>query len=178
MTLCCLLKFSYVRSIVLRFTGKSSLQLQGSKYLSVQSKEKNMELPITGGCLCGAVRYEISTPPISGFNCHCRTCQKAIGAPYFAGLFVPASALTITGNYKEYATVAASGNTVYRAFCPECGTSLFGRNSTFTDIRTVAAATLDDPGIFQPKKDIWVTDAQPWDTMNPDLPKFNGNPLH
>lgn len=135
-----------------------------------------MKLPITGGCLCGAVRYEISAQPVGGFNCHCRTCQKAVGAPYFAGMFVLASTLTITGNYKEYATIAASGNTVYRAFCPECGTSLFGRNSAFVKIRPVAAATLDDPSIFKPQKDIWVADAQPWDIMHPDLPKFDGNP--
>jgi hypothetical protein len=154
-------------------------QLPRSKYPpSYRQRRKNMKLPITGGCLCGAVRYEILAKPIGGFNCHCRTCQKSIGAPYFAGMFVPASALAITGNYKEYATIAASGHTVYRAFCPECGTSLFGRNSAFTDIRPVAAATLDDPGIFHPQKDIWVANAQSWDYMNPDLPKFDGNPWH
>lgn len=135
-----------------------------------------MKLPITGGCLCGAVRYEISAKPLGGVNCHCRTCQKSLGAAYFPGLFVPAAAFTVTGHYKEYATVAASGNTVYRAFCHECGTSLFGRNSGFADRRPVSAATLDDPGIYSPKKDMWVADAQPWDFMNPDLPKCQGNP--
>jgi len=135
-----------------------------------------MKLPITGGCLCGKVRYEITAEPVSTANCHCRTCQKAVGAPYVAGLFVPASALTITGHYKEYASIAASGNTVYRGFCPECGTSLFGRNSAFTQIRPVSAVTLDDPSIYKPEKDMWVADAQPWDVMNPELPKFAGNP--
>jgi hypothetical protein len=134
-----------------------------------------MKLPLTGGCLCGAVRYQISAKPIAAANCHCRTCQKAVGAPHLAIMFVPASALTITGDYKEFATLAASGNTVYRAFCPACGTSLFGRNSRFTEIRPVSAATLDDPSVFKPEKDIWVTDSQPWDYMNPDLPKCNGN---
>jgi hypothetical protein len=135
-----------------------------------------MELPISGGCLCGKVRYVISAKPISTANCHCRTCQKAVGAPYFAALFVPASALTITGDYKEFASIAANGNTMYRAFCPGCGTSLFGRNSRFTDIRPVSAVTLDDPSIYKPEKDMWVVDAQPWDVMDPDLPKFDGNP--
>lgn len=137
-----------------------------------------MKLPITGGCLCGTVRYEISVKPTSSFNCHCRTCQKALGAPYLAAMLVPSSALIITGNYKEYASIAASGHAVYRAFCPECGTSLFGRNSAFTELRPVSASTLDDPSIFRPQKDIWVDDAQPWDYMNPDLPKFGGNPWH
>lgn len=90
-------------------------------------------------------------------------------------LFVPAVALSITGHYREYPTLAASGNTVYRAFCPVCGCALFGRNSTFTDARPVLAATLDEPGIYQPQLDMWVSDAQPWDIMNPDLPKYHGN---
>ena len=135
-----------------------------------------MKLPITGGCLCGKIRYEISAMPVNTANCHCRTCQKAVGAAYFPAFFVPASALSITGDYKEFASIAASGNTMYRGFCPECGTSLFGRNSKFTNIRPVSAATLDDPSIYNPEKDMWVADAQLWDVMNPELPKFVGNP--
>jgi hypothetical protein len=65
---------------------------------------------------------------------------------------------------------------MYRGFCPECGTSLFGRNSRFTHIRPVSAVTLDNPGEYEPEKDMWVADAQPWDVMNPALPKFPGNP--
>jgi hypothetical protein len=135
-----------------------------------------MKLPITGGCLCGKVRYEISAKPISTANCHCRTCQKMSGSPYIAILLVPASAFTVTGDYKEFITVAASGNRMHRSFCPECGSLLFVRNSGFPAIRPVAATSLDDPGIFKPEKDMWVSDAQPWDIMDPKLPKFNGNP--
>jgi hypothetical protein len=135
-----------------------------------------MKLPITGGCLCGGVRYEISAVPLGSANCHCRTCQKSAGAPYLGLLFVAAQALSISGNYKEYPTLATSGHTVYRGFCPACGTSLFARNSVFTKVRPVSAATLDDPSTFEPQKDMWVADAQPWDYMNPSLPKFAGNP--
>ncbi len=88
---------------------------------------------------------------------------------------MPSFALAITGNYKEFPTLAASGNTLFRAFCPECGTTLFGRNSGFTRVRPVSAATLDNPVIYKPQKDMWVVDAQPWDFMNPDLPKCAGN---
>jgi hypothetical protein len=135
-----------------------------------------MKLPITSGCLCGKVRYEISAQPVDSVNCHCRSCQKSVGAAYLPFMLVPVSGLKITGDYREFATIAASGHTLYRGFCPECGTALLGRNSHFTHVRPVAAATLDDPGIFQPQKDIWVADAQPWDIMNPDLPKFDGSP--
>lgn len=134
------------------------------------------ELPITGGCLCGAVRYKISELPKSSANCHCRTCQKASGSAYLPILFVATDALTVIGNYQEYPTQAASGNTLYRAFCPICSSALFGRNSGITAIRPVVVATLDDPSWFKPKLDMWIADAQPWDIMDPDIPKFTGNP--
>lgn len=138
-------------------------------------KGANMELPITGGCLCGEVRYEITAEPVRRVNCHCRTCQKSSGSAYMALIFVPDTALNIKGRYSEYPTIAASGNTVYRAFCVKCGVPLFGRNSVFTQLRPVVAASLDDPSIYYPELDMWVSDAQAWDIMNPDLPKFNGN---
>ncbi len=137
-----------------------------------------MNLPLKGGCLCGAVRYEISAKPIGSGNCHCRTCQKSVGTPYMPVLFVPYQALKITGNYKEYPTASASGNTMNRGFCPECGTSLFGRNSGSDTIRPVNACTLDDPSIYQAHMDFWVSDAQPWDIMDPEIDKFSENPKH
>ena len=136
-----------------------------------------MKLPITGGCLCGLVRYEISAQPLRTANCYCRTCQKSSGAPYLAILIVPEAAFTVSGAYKEFITIAASGNKMHRAFCPECGTSLFVRNSGFPQIRPISAVTLDEPSIYKPEKDIWVSDAQPWVVMNPNLPKFEGNPF-
>jgi hypothetical protein len=92
-------------------------------------------------------------------------------------IIVPASAFTVTGDYKEFITIADSGNSMHRAFCPNCGTSLFVRNSGFPQLRPISAVTLDDPSIYKPEKDIWVKNAQPWDVMNPDLPKFEGNPF-
>ncbi len=137
-----------------------------------------MILPITGGCLCGAVRYEINAEPIGAGNCHCRTCQKAVSAPYVPILFVAYKALTISGEFKEFASLSGRGNTIHRAFCPECGSMVCARNSGTDKIRPVSASTLDDPSIYKPQMDFWVSDAQPWDYMNPELPKFEENPLH
>ncbi|MEQ1636763.1 MAG: GFA family protein [Methylococcales bacterium] len=134
------------------------------------------KLPLTGGCHCGQVRYEISALPKNTAVCHCRTCQRTAGAANLAILFVATDSLHITGSYQEYATSAASGNTLYRAFCPHCGCCLFARNSGFSGIRPVTAATLDDPAWFKPKLHMWVSEAQPWDIMDPELPKFFGNP--
>lgn len=137
-----------------------------------------MKLPICGGCLCGAVRYKISAKPVGAGNCHCRTCQKSVGTAYMPVLFVPFHSLKITGSFKEYATIASSGNTMNRGFCPQCGTALFGRNSGSDSIRPVNAATLDNPSIYQPNMDFWTSDAQPWDVMDPEIDKFDQNPRH
>ena len=134
-----------------------------------------MKTLLSGGCLCGAVRYEISAAPVRSVNCHCRTCQKWTGAPHLPLLFVPASALTVTGDYKEYPTLSAAGNKVYRGFCDKCGTPLFGRNERYSKLRPLAALTLDHPASYKPQLDMWVSDAQPWDIMDPDLPKCSGN---
>jgi hypothetical protein len=137
-----------------------------------------MNLPLSGGCLCGAVRYEITAAPVKALNCHCRTCQKAMGAPYLPLYLVHSESLNISGAYNEFASIGASGNTVWRGFCPKCGTTLFGRYSATANLRGVAATTLDDPKMFKAEADMWVADAQPWDIMDPDLPKFAGSPVH
>ncbi|MGR8953130.1 MAG: GFA family protein [Gammaproteobacteria bacterium] len=134
-----------------------------------------MNIRWAGGCLCGEVRYEIVAEPVKMANCHCRSCQRWSGSAFIPLLFVPYKALQVAGSYREFPTVAASGNTIFRAFCPHCGTPLFGRNSALTRHRPVAAMTLDDPGLYHPELDMWVADAQAWETMAPELPKFPGN---
>ena len=63
-----------------------------------------------------------------------------------------------------------------RAFCPECGCPLFIRVSARPDIVGLRVGSLDDPGEFRPEADIFVASAQPWDHMNPELPKYDTYP--
>lgn len=130
-----------------------------------------------GGCLCGAVRYECNAEPIFMGNCHCRDCQKASGSAYEAAIGVPAPALKITGNVKYFDSKADSGNMVSRGFCPECGSRLFGKSSGMAQLAIIMAASLDDPKQFQPGMDVYTSSAQPWDHMNPALPKFLKMPM-
>ena len=90
-------------------------------------------------------------------------------------LFVRYQSLIITGMYQEFATKAASGNTMYRGFCPHCGSSLFARNTGSESIRPVNDVTLDDPSIDYPQMEFWVSDAQPWDILNIDPPHYQQN---
>ena len=131
----------------------------------------------TGGCQCGAVRYECTADAIFMGNCHCRDCQKASGSGYEAAIGVPAPALKITGNVKYHDVKADSGNMVSRGFCPNCGSRLFGKSSGMAQLAVIMAGSLDDPKQFQPGMDVYTSSAQPWDHMNPGLPKFPKMPM-
>jgi hypothetical protein len=131
-----------------------------------------MEKMFTGGCLCGAVRYECSAKPVMTGNCHCRDCQKSSGASFVTAMAVPASALKISGDVKYYEIKAASGNAFSRGFCPECGARLFAKSSGMPRLALITAASLDDPSQFRPAMDFYISSAQPWDHMDPALPKF------
>lgn len=130
-----------------------------------------MKVPFSGGCACGAVQYECTAEPLMAVNCHCRDCQRASGTAYTSGLFVPEGALRLTGEPKYHTSIADSGRSVSRGFCPECGSPVVARNPAYP-IFIIAASSLDDPSGHRPTRDVWTTSAQPWDHMDPNLPKY------
>ena len=130
-----------------------------------------MTTPFTGGCACGAIRYEVNADPIVMFNCHCRDCQKTSGGPFTPVFYVPAKAFNITkGTPTYHGTTSEMIGHNQRGFCPECGSRLFGGKTDFG--QGIAASSLDDPSLYKPQHEIWTSDAQPWDHMDPKLPKF------
>ena len=136
----------------------------------------NITVPFFGGCACGAIRYECTAPPLRMVNCHCRDCQRASGSGYSATLIMSASSVRLLrGECKEHRIVAESGNVAKREFCGVCGTPLFAGSLARPDILGVKAASLDDSSWFAPEADVWVESAQPWDHMNPNVPKFAKN---
>ena len=132
---------------------------------------------ITGGCLCGKVRYECSAEPIFTGNCHCRDCQKASGGAFAPAIAVPAAALRVNGDVKFYDSKADNGNAVSRGFCTNCGGRVTAKSSGMPDLAIILAGTLDDPSWFKPQMDVYTASAQPWDHMNPALPKFPKLPM-
>jgi hypothetical protein len=131
-----------------------------------------MELPITGGSYCGALRYVVDKRPFGQANCHCRACQHATGGAYAPVMLVPASALKITGEYCEYVSKGDSGHRVSRAFCGQCGTTVFAHTTRVESMRPVYAVTLDHPDRFCPELNAWTDFALSSVHLDPALPKY------
>jgi hypothetical protein len=139
----------------------------------------NMKLPITGGCACGAIRYEITAEPIFMLKCHCRDCQHITGSGYARAFQIPADALRVTeGELRYHFTPSIRREKHKRGFCPECGSRITGGEFAKgnSPVVGVLASSLDDPSLFKPQMDIFVSDAQPWDQMDPSIPKFEQYP--
>ena len=137
----------------------------------------SISVPFTGGCACGAIRYECSAEPVMSFNCHCRDCQRASGSAYYPAVVVPASALTLTTGAPQYNSVKAdSGHTKHYGFCRDCGSPVLGTIEEYPDRQVIAAGSFDDPSWFTPTMDFYATSAHPWDYMNPVLEKFETAP--
>jgi hypothetical protein len=98
------------------------------------------------------------------------------GSAFAAAVLVPISAVNVRGEVKYYEAIGDSGGIVRRGFCPNCGARLFGKAAASRGIISIMAGSLDDPSWFTPQADIYTASAQPWDYMNPDLPKFAGLP--
>ena len=130
-----------------------------------------MPQAVTGGCLCGAVRYRVEGEPINSRVCHCRLCQKAVGAPFNARILYRREDVALEGRYAT----AHSSPDLLRGFCPACGTSVFTQRPS-AGTTSVTAGSLDDPGVFRPASHIWISSKQPWLVIADGLPQYEEMP--
>ncbi len=132
-----------------------------------------MATSLTGGCLCGAVRYECSAEPVMSVNCYCRDCQHATGSAMAPVLIVPKSTFRLTkGELKHFAVKADSGNEVSRGFCQNCGSPVLSLMSGMPDLAAVKASSLDDPSVYKPTMNVFVASAPPWAPVSSEIPGF------
>lgn len=127
------------------------------------------EQVFSGGCLCGAVRYVARGPVINARVCHCRLCQKAIGASFNARLLFAFDRVEIEGKVGEF----ASSDLILRGFCPKCGTTLYSHRHA-SGVIGITAGSLDDPSAFVPQEHIFVASRQPWVVLDPAIPAYPG----
>ena len=106
----------------------------------------------TGGCACGAVRYEISSDPIFTNDCQCRDCQRRSGTRHGSYLTFPhRTDVKLTGQAKLFDVIGDSGNVKTHAFCATCGSPVYLTFAANPVLFTVHAASLDDPSRYKPQ---------------------------
>ena len=104
----------------------------------------------TGGCLCGAVRLEVSGEPYRVGICHCLDCRKHHGAVFGAFAVFAADAVAVTGETRSYRD---------RFFCPVCGSSVFSRSGDEVEVHLGA---FDTPDRMRPTYEIWTRRREGW----------------
>ena len=116
--------------------------------------------PITGGCLCGDVRFAATGAPDRVGLCHCLDCRKHHGAPFYAAAIFPETAVSIEGEVGAYQG---------RCFCPRCGSSVFARSAGEIELHLGA---LDEPDRFVPESELWTVRREGWLPTFPGLKRF------
>lgn len=130
-----------------------------------------------GGCLCGAIRYEVSSDPVNMWNCHCDDCRKSSGASYATNVFVKLADLTMTrGETAKFQHRSDSGNTMTKEYCADCGAQIFNANSGRPAIKVVRAGTVDDGSFVKPRANVYASRALPGVLDRSDLPAFDEMP--
>lgn len=132
---------------------------------------------VTGGCLCGAVRYQAAGNPQFAVLCHCRDCQRMSGTGHVPVMGMPKSSFAFQGETRTYTVRGTSGLSSIRHFCPTCGSLLFGTSGVSPEAVSLYVGSLDDPSVFQPEAVIFKRDRHDWDVTAGALPEFETMPL-
>lgn len=124
---------------------------------------------ITGGCLCGSIRYEAAGEASDITHCHCRTCRRASGAS-----FVTWASFAMNG-FKFTSALPASyqsSENVRRSFCSSCGTPLTYRRLDLPDTIDVTLGSMDDPDQLRPQDHTWTESRLSWVVLADGLPAY------
>jgi hypothetical protein len=134
-----------------------------------------MQLPLTGGCQCGKIRYEISEPPGLVYTCHCTDCQHITSSAFSLGVALPETAFRLTaGEPQGLQRVPDSGRLNTRFVCPDCASWVYSQPRG--GMVRVRAGSLDDTSWLRPTRHIWTRSKQPWVTFAEGDEIFEGQP--
>ncbi len=134
-------------------------------------------LPIQGGCQCGAVRYELTAPPLTIYACHCTTCQKQTGSAFVLSAAIPENALSfIKGAPAKTEWTSDAGNSRFGYFCKDCGNRIANGQAPPAGLLSLRAGTVDDTSWVRPAGHIWVKSAQGWIDFAEDDLLCDGQP--
>lgn len=125
------------------------------------------EHPLTGGCNCGAIRFEVNEPLVYAYYCHCTRCQKRSGAAAApGGVVAPGSFSIVQG--EEALNNWNAGDGWDKWFCAKCGSHTHASNPDNPQLVSVRLGSFDsDPGI-RPSARHWVSSAAAWEQIPDD----------
>jgi hypothetical protein len=145
---------------------------RGGAAANGEGDENMPDEDLTGGCLCGDIRYRIDAAPVEAIYCHCQMCRRAHAAPVVAWLTVPRPNFSITsGRPVAY----PSSPKASRGFCGRCGTPLTWEAVANPTLVDVAIATLDEPAAVVPSLHVWTGSRIAWFDTADELPRHPTN---
>ena len=133
-------------------------------------------MTIKGGCVCGAVTYEITGEPMFVGHCACENCQKSTGTGHNSIAAYPDAQVTVHGEVTSYVGKGDSGQATMAQFCPICGSRLFSRPSVMPGVVMVSLGTMDADAALEPTMLIYGKRRRAWDYVPPGLAVFEGMP--
>lgn len=134
------------------------------------------EVVYSGGCLCGAVRYEARGAPLSQGYCCCADCRKASGSGFIPFMLFPATAVHINGGTSHSIARSLRGPDAVRNHCAKCGGLVFGGRFGTDSEHTIYAGSLDEPRLFQPTIALFLRDKPDWVRLPEGLTTFETMP--
>jgi hypothetical protein len=132
-----------------------------------------MNQTVTGGCLCGAVRYEVAGEIGSAGYCHCEDCRRVSGSAFGVSVRVASADFRIVaGSPKGFTKPGDSGRLVTRFFCPDCGSPLYTQPPLHPDVVFIKAGSLDDPTVVHPNRQAWTRSRVSWSDIDPAIASY------
>lgn len=131
-------------------------------------------MSVTGGCLCGAIKYELAEAPAMMGVCHCKNCQRQAGSAFSTLAGVPKDQFKFTsGEPKLYEDGdTKSGNQVERYFCGNCGSPIYSALGAQPETLYLKTGTMDDTSGFAPQFHVWCDTKQSWVDLADGVPQM------
>jgi hypothetical protein len=129
--------------------------------------------PLTGGCQCGAVRYEITVTPEALYVCHCRECRKQSASAFGMSLIVARTGFRLTaGKPKSWSRPTDSGRVLDCKFCPDCGSRVWHERAGGAEMISVKGGSLDRPLDLGSAIHVWTSRKLPGVIIPEHAPQF------
>ena len=126
-------------------------------------------MELTGGCLCGGVRFRITAEPLVVYYCHCTMCRKLSGCPFSVGAAFPMESFVLTGDEPR---TYESSPVLVRLTCGKCGSLLGSRQKDNPKLISVRVGCLDDPGAVRPNVHVFTSTQVRWCEIADNLPRY------